>query len=634
MPLYSGDIRIARSAQMNDTPAGGGPPTAQLLPDGASNAIVPDISEDARVGGIVEVRHLHGVLRNTDTAALTGANIVLAEPPADPHVSITLMGTGNTFARRPDIVRLIEATSTPGAQFNGFLLENHVASQRSIQIGQRPGVEPPGVNTTLALALGEGTATERLQYVRVRRVTVTQQIFTEATPGGAYVDYPIQVATCELYSPLGMDFAGSAANRTYAAQAGKTLVRRVNVTDAGNFYSASRLTAPTQAGDIEFKVASIYTQLVPNTRTETPLTDQRPGGLRTVNLKDSVGTLEVSAASHTQRQMITEATQGYAHVFQLKPVPAPGTVSLSYLVMGAWYTLVDDGEGKLVGPGGGAVSYHTGAVSATVQALPDYNSPLIISWADTAPYTNVCANGPVTLTNAIEVPLPVPEGAAASGTTIAWRSGSEDKSATVAADGAISGDATGVMAPAAGLIYLRPAAMPDPGTGFTVTTPARAAVTQNYAGVNVDAGGFASLALDQEPVPGTVRVSWYTAQSVSASSGGSLSGATRLNGALPAAAQDLGPGSDGLSYGVRYMQGSSSYTQTSASSSTTTRVVRHIATDDGAGGFAGLPGSVNYSGRTVNLRLTTQGASASSYQSDYEQAAHFSDAFQSYLKGG
>lgn len=63
-------------------------------------------------------------------------------------------------------------------------------------------------------------------------------------------------------------------------------------------------------------------------------------------------------------------------------------------------------------------------------------------------------------------------------------------------------------------------------------------------------------------------------------------------------------------------------------------MVRHIATDDGAGGFAGLPGSVNYSGRTVNLRLTTQGASASSYQSDYEQAAHFSDAFQSYLKGG
>ena len=48
MPLLNGDIAIARSAQMSDIAAGGGPPTAQLLPNNASNIIVPDLSEDTR----------------------------------------------------------------------------------------------------------------------------------------------------------------------------------------------------------------------------------------------------------------------------------------------------------------------------------------------------------------------------------------------------------------------------------------------------------------------------------------------------------------------------------------------------------------------------------------------------------
>ena len=310
MPLLNGDIAIARSAQMSDTAAGGGPPTAQLLPDGASNAIVPDLSEDARVGGLVEIRHLHGVLRNTDTDPLTGANIILAEPPEDPSVSITLVPTRNTFARRPDIEKLIEATSVPGAEFAGFLLENHVAGQRSLQLGQRPGAEPPAVNTTLVLIDNEGQAGERVQYVRIRRVSTSQSTFTESQGQGNYMDYPIQIATCELFSPLAYDFAGSSPNRLYARQANKARTRRVTASDAGTFYSASRLTKEAKAGDLTLKVANIYTQLVPGTRTETPLTDQRPGAARTVELTDSVGKLEVQAASHTARVGVSEATRG------------------------------------------------------------------------------------------------------------------------------------------------------------------------------------------------------------------------------------------------------------------------------------------------------------------------------------
>ena len=614
MPLLNGDIAIARSAQMLDTAAGGGPPTAQLLPDGASNAIVPDLSEDARVGGLVEIRHLHGVLRNTDTDPLTGANIILAEPPNDPSVSITLVPTRNTFARRPDIEKLIEATSVPGAEFAGFLLENHVTGQRSLQLGQRPGAEPPGVNTTLALIADEGRPSERVQYVRVRRASTAQATFTESTGQGGYADYPIQIATCELFSPLAHDFAGSAPNRLYARQADKTRVRRVTASDAGTFYSASRLTQEARATDITLKVASIYTQLVPGTRTETPLTDQRPGAARTVQLQDALGQLQVQASGHTARIMVTEATRGYAYTWRLKPVPAPGSIAVSYLVMGTWYTLLDDGAGQLAGSGSGSVSYHSGALAITLSALPDLGSPVIVSWADTAPYVNACAAGPLVAAGAPAFALELAAGGQADGSTIKWMSAGRQRQATSDAAGNLSGDATGKFLPAVGRLFIQPAVWPDAGAAFEVTMQQRATASKSFASVTVDAGGFAQLTLDEEPAPGSVLVEWFTAQKASASSGSNLSGTSSVR---THAGQQMPDGGFLYSHSNQTTATRGSKTERS---STDTRVARHSASDDGAGQFADGLGHVDYAGRTITLRMVTQGASAQGYQSDYDEA--------------
>ena len=48
MPLQQADIRFARSVNMADVPEGGGPPSAHLIPDGASNTIVTDVREEDR----------------------------------------------------------------------------------------------------------------------------------------------------------------------------------------------------------------------------------------------------------------------------------------------------------------------------------------------------------------------------------------------------------------------------------------------------------------------------------------------------------------------------------------------------------------------------------------------------------
>jgi hypothetical protein len=630
MPLLSGDIRFARSAIMSDVDNGGGPPTSQLLEDGTSNALLPDVSEDARTAGLVEIRQVHGVLRNTDTAPLLGGNIIIAEPPEDPGVGIVLIKTG-TFHRRPDIVKLMEATSTPGGEFTGFLLANHVESQRSLRIGQRPGQEPPGVNTSLVLVVDEGLPTEAEQFVRIRRVTVTTEVFTEVS-GGQYVDYLIQVANCEIYSPLERDFAGSSANRFYTREAGKTMLRRVVFTDAGTFYGASRLLDPVEPTDIELLVDSVYAQIVPNTRTETPLLNQRPGGVRTVKLVDSYGTLEVSAAAHSDRLMITEATQGYAHVFKLVPPPAPGTIAVSYLALNEWQTVIDDGEGAIGdGPGSGTVLYDTGDLAVTLDALPDYNSPVIVTWADTAPYVNLVPNGAVAVaTRPPEFELDIAPGASVDGAEITWDSDGIERTATANAAGVLSGDAVGLISAAAGRAYIRPAYMPDPGTNFTIAYSSRPTVIESFAGVAVDAGGYAALALGDEPIPGTVTVRWITTREVSVSSGADMSGTAASNtfAALPGWSAPAVSGAPNATPAWRVTKSNSVYSQKTESSSSSQQVVAHSITDDGAGGWGGEPtlGSANYGAQSLTLRLVTEGATVNSYRSDHETATAFYDS--------
>ncbi|MDP3324245.1 MAG: hypothetical protein Q8S71_11950 [Hydrogenophaga sp.] len=605
MPLQTGDIRFALPASTAQQDIGGGPPTSQLVPDGSSNAIFPDISEDARTGGLVEIVHLHGVLRNTDVDALLGANIIVAEPPDDPNVSITLIKSPGTFARRPDMVKRLEATSTPGGEFSGYLWENHIAGQRGILILQRPGVEPPSVNTTLALVYDEGLTTERSDYVRVRRVTVTQEIATLADASGNPVDVPIQVANCELFSELDADFPGSPASRFYARSSTKTKVRRVNFSDAGTFYSAGRLTADVEPTDMSVNVGSIYVQLVPNTKTETPLLNQMPGGLRTVDLVDNLGTLQVTAAGHTERLLLTEVTNGYAHVLKLVPPPAPGSITISYVAAESWQTFYDDGIGNFGdGPGSGTALYSTGDVSITVDSLPDYNTYLLASWADTASFVNLVPSSPVAVTTEPpEFVLDFFPGSNVNAATLEWLSGGVTKTATASAAGVLSGDATGLLVSALGKGFVRPSAMPDPGTNFTLTYASRPAVTESFTSVSVDSGGFAALSLADEPIPGTFSVRWVTSRTVSVSSGSDLSGTTS---------------------GIRTVTtvSGSSYTKTTESTTSTREVLSHAVSDDGAGNLGSF-GTVNYGGKAASVQMVTLGASTEGYQSDHEDVSKF-----------
>lgn len=85
----------------------------------------------------------------------------------------------------------------------------------------------------------------------------------------------------------------------------------------------------------------------------------------------------------TDEIAVTQNNQGYNWLFQIGPLPAPGTVVVDYRALGKWIRLSDNGRGQLTGKpgqGSGTVNYATGAVVLTAGALPDLTSSVIVSW--------------------------------------------------------------------------------------------------------------------------------------------------------------------------------------------------------------------------------------------------------------
>ena len=148
---------------------------------------------------------------------MPSANVIVAEPPNDPNVAITIFKATTPFDRRTDAQNQVEAYAIRGPLWGGYLLENHVANMRSIQIFQRPGAAQPNINRTLCLVLNEGKPDEVEQYIRVTRVESEVRIFTEVIGGTAY-DFEGEVVTCEISDRLRSNFAGSPASRTFAAK--------------------------------------------------------------------------------------------------------------------------------------------------------------------------------------------------------------------------------------------------------------------------------------------------------------------------------------------------------------------------------------------------------------------------------
>lgn len=628
MPIQSGDIVLLKSQVMDDVPEGGQGPTAVAVVDGASNAVFPDISELDRAGGRVNLRKLFAGVRTPDTDVYMGANVIVAEPPADPKVNVALFSTGDTFDTRAQAAARVEAYLNGGPEFPGFLYEAHIAGQRSIQLCQRTNQDPPPVGRTLLLRKGEGGASPVEQYVRITRAQVQTRTFTYEVDK----DYQANIVTCDISDPLRADFPGTPANRQFQRDPAKAIVRDTVVADAASYIASVPLAQPAALGDAVIRAQSVYTQIVPNSQSETPLLDQRPGGVSLLVLATAPRAVEINERTFCQRIKIGQETRGFNFVSVLHPLPAPGTVRVIYRALGRNYDITDDGQGHLTGYGSGTINYLTGAIAATVQALPDDRSALMLYWGTQTSYTDRAG----TLAwRPPEYALELAHRNVVPGSvTVSWTSGGVAKTATDAA-GKLAGHATGEVLYGAGRVRIKPGAgaFLDAGGQISITYQWVATVVDSVPGLTPDASGIVNFSLSQEPVPGSLQLRWITTRAVTASAGASFSGAASEKTSTSATSDITNwYSAAGVTWSSRKVatlrtsaSSQSSYSRESTTASVTSVTTQHSLTDDGAapiGGFIDGLGTVNWVGKSVSVKVIGD-YSEQSYQSNFEDAKQF-----------
>lgn len=523
MPILSQNIQFRASQVMDDVPEGGGRATSTIIVDGASNEIFPDISEADRAGGRVRMRKLFLSVDTPDTDQLLGANVVIAKRPADPNVSVTLFATGDGFDRRADAASRVEAYLNAGTEWAGYLLENHIAGQRSIQIFQRVGSELPPVGRTLCLIKDEGLPGEVRQYVRVIRVTSVEQIFSYQSQG--VIDYPAIVVTVELSDALRQDLPGSPPNRLFTRAPTGTKIRDTTVADAARYYGAAQLTVAANIGALSARVDSPFTRLVPSAQTEVPLVDLPMAGDRIPMIAAAAAAITYSAAG------AAIAPNGR---FVLRSPCYPGSLSLA---IGA-YTLTDDGFG-VVRSGStevGTITYSSGEIELGA-AAPTASGTAAVTYRPAAPAAQQAHTTQVAVTaeNRSYVwviplsPLPAPGSVEFSYMAQGrWYTLRDNGAGQVA--GSESSNGSGTVSYVTGTLNITTGALPDAGTSILVSwgSPVHYAVR---AGATDDAPATLRLAytLAQTPVvPGSLVASYpvngVTRTATDAAADGTISG--------------------------------------------------------------------------------------------------------------
>ena len=355
MPIQSGDIKLLKSAVMADVPEGGGAVTGDVIADGGSNTIFPDISDLDRAIGAAKLRQIAVAVRTLGNPVYMGANLIIAQPPADPRVSVTLFAA-RPFERRSEAVKRLESYLTTGPELAGYLLENHLQNQRAVQIFQRENSEPPLIGQTLVLTQNEGLSTEKQQYVRVISASSVVREFTD-TSTNPPSDYKARVVTCEISDALRFDFTGSPPSRKFTRTPEATKIRESTVADAGAYASTSPLAQAAELGDFGVQVSSIFTQLVPTAQVETPISDLRVNGL----------SFALVATGGPVTMSLTAVFSPASSMHVGGPV-YPGSLS----IVRSGVTVTDKG-GRLISSGQdvGAIDYDNGICTLSVSVFGD-----------------------------------------------------------------------------------------------------------------------------------------------------------------------------------------------------------------------------------------------------------------------
>lgn len=215
----------------------------------------------------------------------------------------------------------------------------------------------------------------------------------------------------------------------------------------------------------------------------------------------------VATVTESMGLPVTVLTRRLTWVETFDPIPTPGSITISYMAQGVWYTLSDDGSGAIRGsdPSFGAASLNssTGTLSITLGALPDAPSQIIVQWASgAAPTTANVTTGPSSASKAV-IEIDIGQQIGVGSLSITWGGHTVTDSSGSGTVGALTGYGTGTVDHSAGIVLLSPTTLPAPGTVLSVTTSASATDTAVKIASFTDSGANWTGSVGSAVVPGS-----------------------------------------------------------------------------------------------------------------------------------
>ncbi len=274
MAINRENIKLFASQRLTDEDDGGGRATGNVVTDGQVNNLFRDISRIDRTVGDVSMRKVFVGVSTDNTDPYLGAHVILADAPEDERVGVVLFNTENQIDERADARNRIESYVVPAVDTNWQLLDNQLVGQRTLLAIQREEHRLPEIGEVYRL-LNEATGDE--QYVRIISVEGSMETFTYAVSSDSYVDFERRRLQPGLSAPLKVTFPGGVATPGGTIGQNGDIPSRIQTTqvaDAARYYGLQSLKVDASQNDLTFKVNSVYGEMVPSARSETPLINQ------------------------------------------------------------------------------------------------------------------------------------------------------------------------------------------------------------------------------------------------------------------------------------------------------------------------------------------------------------------------
>lgn len=398
MPIEINNLVLYKSERLADTSDGGGKYSGQVVTDGESNNLFPDVSELDRTMGRVSLRKIFPAINNNGTESLMGSTVFISKNPADPNVSALLFSTRSHTDTRDSAQNRLENYLAKGAQAVGSLLDTAYQGMKAVQVAISKTETENSVGDTIALILNEGTVNEFAQYVRL--TAVETRIATLRVNNN---DVEYKIATYSFQDALNRDFVGVSASQWYNNIKPTTMIRDTIIADSGEYHASAAVAEDVAVGSFTIQAKSMFAQLIPSNQTETPLLDLNAVGENSALIAGNSGTITV--------QFTTNVNTAQSLYIGSSVMPS----SVSFTLFGQ---VITDNGGTLRNAAGtqvGTIDYQTGRI-VWINAIGSGNAILNITFtpasAPVQPFESyalpVTANNQGTNWTGVLIPIPAP----------------------------------------------------------------------------------------------------------------------------------------------------------------------------------------------------------------------------------